>query len=248
MDVIYLDYRKAFDTVSHQRLLMKLKHMGVGDRIMKWSWIFFVRYMWVNGQHSPWSVVVSGVPQGSVLGPLLFLLFVNDLPHWIKTIIRMFADDTKNWTQPSYPVDAVQLQMDLDNLSEWSARWLLKFSPQICKIMHLTTWTQNTTSPRTTSSGISSLYKRKNIRQYWHVMICRCLDSAGKLCLRWTGFWEWSEDNFGIGPTELSGHLQKICQASLGICHSSLVIVLAKRHWLLRKNPEKSNKDGAQVS
>jgi len=84
----------------------------------------------VNGQHSPWSMVVSGVPQGSVLGSLPFLLLVNDLPHWIKTSIRMFADDTKIWTQLSHPVYAVQLQMDLDKLSEWSARWLLKFNPQ----------------------------------------------------------------------------------------------------------------------
>ena len=57
----------------------------------------------VNGQGSPWIAVVSGVPQGSVLGPLLFLLFVNDLPEWIKTIITTFADDTKLWTQISCP-------------------------------------------------------------------------------------------------------------------------------------------------
>ena len=83
---------------------------------MKWIGSFLSRLMrvMVNGQYSSWSVVVSGVPQGSVLGPLLFLLFVNDIPDWIITNIRMFADDTKIWTQLSCPEDAVKLQQDLD--------------------------------------------------------------------------------------------------------------------------------------
>jgi len=67
----------------------------------------------------------SGVPQGSVLGPLLFLLFVNDLPDWVKTNIRMFADDTKIWTKISGINDAAALQKELDShsLSTWSAAW-----------------------------------------------------------------------------------------------------------------------------
>jgi len=106
---------------------------------MKWIGSFLSRLMrvMVNGQYSSWSVVVSGVPQGSVLGPLLFLLFVNDIPDWIITNIRMFADDTKIWTQLSCPEDAVKLQQDLDVLSNWSAKWLLKFNPLKCKLMHL---------------------------------------------------------------------------------------------------------------
>jgi len=112
VDVVYLDYRKAFDTVPHQRLLTKLRQMGLGSGLTKWIGSFLTNRLMrvlVNGQGSPWIAVISGVPQGSVLGPLLFLLFVNELPEWIKTNIRLFADDTKLWTQISRPEDAVKL-------------------------------------------------------------------------------------------------------------------------------------------
>jgi len=72
-----------------------------------------------------------------VLGPLLFLLFVNDLPDWIKTNIRMFADDTKIWTRISGVNDSEALQQDLDSLSRWSEEWLLRFNPNKCKVMLL---------------------------------------------------------------------------------------------------------------
>jgi len=81
--------------------------------------------------------VLSGVPRGSVLGPLLFLLFVNDLPDWIKTNICMFADDTKIWTRISGIRNAESLQRDLDSLGSWSEQWLLRFNPEKCKVMHI---------------------------------------------------------------------------------------------------------------
>jgi len=127
-------------TAPHQRLLTKLKGLGLGVVFMKWIGSFLsnrLTRVMANGQYSSWTVVVSGVPQGSVLGPLLFLLFVNDIPDWIKTNIRMFADDTKIWTKLSCPEDAVKIQEDLDMLSDWSAAWLLKFNPLKCKLMHL---------------------------------------------------------------------------------------------------------------
>ena len=84
-----------------------------------------------------WVEVLSGVPQGSVLGPLLFLLFVNDLPDWISSNIRMFADDTKIWCIIKEIDDGLMLQSDLGNLVKWSDKWLLKFNTEKCKVMHL---------------------------------------------------------------------------------------------------------------
>ena len=98
IDVIYLDYRKAFDTVPHKRLLTKIYDSGIRGKVFNWIRAFLrdreMRVV-VNKQFSAWSPVISGVPQGSVLGPLLFLLYVNDLPDWIVNDMRMFADDTK---------------------------------------------------------------------------------------------------------------------------------------------------------
>ena len=98
LDIIYLDYKKAFDTVPHQKLLQKLKALKLGDVLTKWIEQFLLgRQMrvHVNGSFSSWIDVISGVTQGSVLGPLLFLIFVNDLSDWVKSSILMFADDTK---------------------------------------------------------------------------------------------------------------------------------------------------------
>ena len=134
IDVIYLDYRKAFDTVAHQRLIKKLQQIGFGGNLIKWLSSFLTdrsMRVTINGSRSSWVNILSGVPQGSVLGPLLFLLFVNDLPDWIKTNIRMFADDTKIWTRISGGNDSEALQQDLDSLSRWSEEWLLRFNSNI---------------------------------------------------------------------------------------------------------------------
>jgi len=81
--------------------------------------------------------VLNGVPLSSVLGPLLFLLFVNELPAWIINSMMMFADDTKIWTKISSESDSESLQEDLNKLITWSEPWLLKFHPEKCKVMHI---------------------------------------------------------------------------------------------------------------
>ena len=91
----------------------------------------------VNGNSSSWVEVVSGVPQGSVLGPLLFLLSVNDLPDWVKSSIKMFADDTMLWSTIRSASDGKILQDNLNSLKNWSDKWLLKFNPEKCKVMHV---------------------------------------------------------------------------------------------------------------
>ena len=121
LDVIYLDYRKAFDTVPHQKLITKLNSIGLTGKLLVWLEDFLcARKMkvQVNGSLSDWLQVLSGVPQGSVLGPLLFLLYVNDLPDWIKAEIKMFADDTKLWTRICNKDDSSTLQTDLNNFEK----------------------------------------------------------------------------------------------------------------------------------
>jgi len=140
LDVIYLDYRKAFDTVSHRKLIEKIASLGFPQDLVDWIKSFLEqRRMKVKlgGSSSFWADVLSGVPQGSVLGPILFLIFVNDLPDWVVNDILMFADDTKIWAKISSLEDSKSLQDDLDKLVEWSKEWLLKFSPEKCKVMHV---------------------------------------------------------------------------------------------------------------
>jgi len=91
----------------------------------------------LRGTFSQLLEVLSGVPQGSVLGPLLFLLYVNELPSWIKCDMRMFADDTKLWCRITKDADSSVLQDDLDSLQSWSDIWQLKFNADKCKVMHI---------------------------------------------------------------------------------------------------------------
>ena len=98
VDIIYLDLKKAFDKVPHQRLLLKLKAHGIGNGMINWieKWLIGRRQrVVVDGEVSNWKAVLSGVPQGSVLGPILFLIYINDLDDDITSKVLKFADDTK---------------------------------------------------------------------------------------------------------------------------------------------------------
>ena len=100
VDVIYLDFKKAFDKVPHQRLILKLKSHGMGNSIINWieQWLTYRKQrVVVDGEVSRWTSVLSGVPQGSVLGPILFLVYINDLEEGITGSILKFADDTKQF-------------------------------------------------------------------------------------------------------------------------------------------------------
>ena len=99
IDVIYFDFAKAFDSVPHQRLLFTLNSYGISGKVLQWIANFLrdrKQRVVLNGYKSSWTNVLSGVPQGSVLGPLLFLIYINDLPDCIESSsVRIFADDLK---------------------------------------------------------------------------------------------------------------------------------------------------------
>ena len=134
-DIIYLDFAKAFDTVPHERLLLKLKNCGIRGKCLNWIRAFLSsrrqRVIMRNGISS-WQRVKSGVPQGSILGPLLFLIYVNDMPDVVASTAKMFADDTKVYRKIKVFQDCHDLQDDLNNLSAWSAKWLLGFNETKC--------------------------------------------------------------------------------------------------------------------
>ena len=93
---IFLDFSKAFDTVPHQRLILKLERYGIRGHLLDWLRAFLMgrrQRVCINNHYSNWTNVTSGVPQGSVLGPLLFIIYINDIESNIKSKIRLFADD-----------------------------------------------------------------------------------------------------------------------------------------------------------
>ena len=139
-DAIYLDFTKAFDSVPHLRLLEKLKSYGVGDCVLNWIRDFLIgrrQRVNINGQFSEWADVTSGVPQGSVLGPVLFVVYINDLPDILESLCQLYADDTKVFSKVDCIERKNQIQRDLDNLVSWADKWQLQFNSDKCHILHL---------------------------------------------------------------------------------------------------------------
>ena len=140
VDIIYTDFMKAFDSVAHRRLLSKVAAHGIKGKVLGWITAFLSdrsQCVIINGVHSQWASVTSGVPQGSVCGPLLFVLYVNDLPDTCTCQVRLFADDTKIYTSSDLEEGTKALQKDLDSLQLWSDNWLLRFHPEKCQVLKL---------------------------------------------------------------------------------------------------------------
>ena len=130
---VFLDISKAFDGVWHKGFLYKLKCMGINENFLKLVEIFLSnRYQRVvlNGQASSWDDVKAGVPQGSILGPLFFLTYINDLSENLKSTVKLFADDTSIFHVVKDPNTSAEiLNHDLTRISEWAYRWKMSFNP-----------------------------------------------------------------------------------------------------------------------
>ena len=141
LDCIYMDFRKAFDTVPYQRMQTKLTRYGIKGKVHRWisDYLFNRKHqVIVNGESSKWAPVTSGIPQGSVLGPLLFTIYINDLPKETKSPTFLFADDTKLFQRMKDATDQEVLQDDLNKLKAWSDKWQLIFHPEKCKVLEVT--------------------------------------------------------------------------------------------------------------
>ena len=142
VDIFYLDFSKAFDKVPHKRLIYKLRQKGMGAQLLDWieNWLSNrTQVVRVGNKKSGESKVTSGVPQGSVLGPTLFTVFIDDIDDYTEGLdaVGKFADDTKGMKLIRGPEDRDKLQKALDNLVTWASEWGMEFNYDKCKIMNV---------------------------------------------------------------------------------------------------------------
>jgi len=140
VDVVYLDFSKAFDKVPHLRLSRKLEGHGITGLCLKWiqNWLGSRRQkVLVDGTFSDFKDVTSGVPQGSVLGPLLFLVYINDIDNNIVAKLSKFADDSKLLKCLKSSIDADSLRRDLRTLETWAETWQMEFNVDKCAVLHV---------------------------------------------------------------------------------------------------------------
>jgi hypothetical protein len=138
--IVCLNFKKAFDRVPHKRLLNKIKAHGIDGRVWRWiqSWLTDRQQrVVINGTASEWLPVTRGITQGSVLGPLLFLIYINDLDDGILSAVSKFADDTKI----AFKVNGIDsldiIKHDLELVHNWGIRWQMEFNVDKCATLHI---------------------------------------------------------------------------------------------------------------
>jgi len=136
-----MDFAKAFNKVSHKHLICKLNYYGVRGKTNRWIKAFLSdrqQCVVLEGVKSDMGPVTSGVPQGSVLRPCLFIYYINDITEDMTSTVRLFTDDTVAYLAVRGDNDAAQLQTDLNKLGDWEEKWLMEFHPQKCEVLSIT--------------------------------------------------------------------------------------------------------------
>ena len=137
---VVLDFAKAFDKVPYRRLLAKLQYYGFHGKLLCWFESFLTQCsqsIVCEGKSSTSSPVKSRVPQGTVLGPLLFLLYINDLPDNLQSSVKLFADDALLYGVIASDTDCDRLQEYLRKLEQWQNQWQMQFNPSKCKVLYI---------------------------------------------------------------------------------------------------------------
>ena len=140
VDVVYMDFAKAFDKVCHERLIVKIEAAGISGKIKEWleDWLRNrTQRVVVEGQPSEWKEVISSVVQGSVLGGTLFTIYIDDIDEGIRAFLGKFADDTKIAREIQDDGNREELQSDIAKLGEWADKWAMEFNIEKCKVMHI---------------------------------------------------------------------------------------------------------------
>ena len=158
LDVLILDFSKAFDTVAHTRLLRKLEAFGIRGKTHQWikKWLTErTQTVVLNGEYSSAERVGSGVPQGTVLGPLMFLLFINDIGDNVKeSTLRLFADDCLLYREIKTDIDQNSLQQDLNSMMDWAKKWQMQFNATKCYHLRITNKKKPTATQYTMSNHL----------------------------------------------------------------------------------------------
>ena len=214
VDVILLDFTKAFNSVPHQWLLAKLKGYGIGGNLVNWLTHFIVgskQRVSFRGHFSPWTMVTFffGVPQGSVLGPILFFAYMNDITTGIRSSMHLFADDSKVYRVIYDENDEKQLQCDLNTLQKWSENCQLRFHPDKCEVLRVTHVRDHTSYPyKLSSCMLQSVTEMVDLRVSltsnlsWNIQTQKAVNEANKI----VGF---LKRNVGPGNKEVFSDLYK---------------------------------------
>ena len=202
-DTVYFDLSKAFDSVPHRLLIHKLKSFGLHGTLLAWIENYLThrrQRVTINGSNSEWLTVTSGVPQGSILGPLLFLLYINDLPTVLSpnTLCAIFADDTKITRHIQSHQDHLILQRDITNVHKWSMEWGLKFNSTKCMILSMArsghTLEYNYTmgqAPLTRTKSVNDLGVQVTTSLKWNEHLTKIISKANQrlwITIRTLGF------------------------------------------------------------
>ena len=191
-DVVFWDFTKAFDSVPHERLLLKLHAYGIRDPLLSWIRSFLTNRQHrvvLRGHYSSWTAVLSGVPQGTVLGPRLFLIYINDITRNVESQSKLFADVMKVYKALGNVHEDTQIyQDDLNALEQWSIDWQLSFNTTKCEVMRISQ-KNDTSSPGYHLCGnrLNTVSETKDLGIYitsnlsWSLQATKCANKANNV-------------------------------------------------------------------